>query len=330
MKNYIKIIRPLLILLLFIFIFSGCNFGKKDNKNSQDQSQENDLLLSMSFQIPDWTESKFRILDKADKIADYLKGEAELYFAYGLKKAIVKNFRNKRKLPMLLEIYELDRSESAYGLYSFDSIGKKESIGQEASYDHGLLRFWKDNFFVKVVAYEDYIDLEKDIFAFAKAVDSQIPSTGQKPQLVNMIPEKGIVPDSLTFFYKNVCLNNIYYLPESTALFLPEKVEAVTALYTLGSGEPLRLILLKYLEEIEASVAYGKFGELYYMGDFILGMRENVIKLEAGKYDAIALRLSYVIVVFEAPNMDIAKKVVEATTLRLSPIRPEDNDNEKK
>ncbi len=306
--------KLVVVWIMAIILLFGCSSKKKVAK--EEQVQEIDLLSLITIQTPDWKEDKSMLLDE-DNMDKYLDDEADLYLSYRLKRMAVKNYKNNRSLPMLVEIYEFDKSESAYGIYSFDPVGRKENIGQEASYDHGLLRFWKGNMLVRILAQEDFLDIEKNIFEFGRAVDSKITIVGEKPQLISLIPEKAVVPDSLNYFYKNICFNNIYYIPESTALFLSEQTEAVTALYALGNGEPIRLLLIKYPDDIEASVSYGKFGEMYYGNDFALTNKTNIIKTSEDKYDGISLNQNYIIIVFEAENSDICEKLIAATLAKL-------------
>lgn len=311
----VVLIKLLAVFLIAIILFSGCTSKKKSDEEVQ--TQEIDLLSLITIQMLDWKEEKGNLLDNIDSITKYLKDEAELYFSYRLKSMASKLYKNKKSLPMLVEIYEFDNSESAYGMYSFDSVGKKEDIGQKASYERGLLSFWKGNLLVKILAQEDFLDVEKDILKFGREIDLRITTVGEKPELVNLIPDKAIVPDSLNFFYKNICFNNIYYIPESTALFLPEQTEAVTALYALGSKEPLRLLLIKYSDEMEASVSYGKFGEMYYGDEFGSTNITNVIKTYEGKYESISLYQNYVIAIFESENQEISEKLMTATMAKL-------------
>ncbi len=54
----------------------------------------------------------------------YLGRGEELYFAYGFERLLIREYKNKKSFTIKVEAYLLDSSENAFGLYSFDQIGK--------------------------------------------------------------------------------------------------------------------------------------------------------------------------------------------------------------
>ena len=178
-----------------------------------------------------------------------------------------------------------------------------------------ILKFWKDKILVRVFAEEEYQKLEEDVFAFGRQIDSKILTEGSKPDLLSFVPEEKIVPDSLHFFHENICLNNIHYIPESTALGLSEQTNAVTAQYALGGKQPPRLLLIEYPSEPEARTAFSEFSTLYFpQGEPISAdRRTNIVSMGEEEYNSITLNRNFMILVFEAQHPDLCKKLVAAT-----------------
>gem|GEM_PF-419283 len=314
----ILLMKAAVISLLAIAVCSGCS-SKGKEAEAPPEEEEIDLLSLVSVQVPGWQEQETVLISKAEDMFKYMDGGAELYLAYGFRRLAVKRYKSEESLPMLVEVYEFDSSENAYGIYSFDTAGDKLDIGQDAVYGHGLLKFWKDKILVRVFAEKEYQKSEDDLLAFGRQIDSKIPTEGSRPDLLSLIPEKKLVPDSLHFFHKNICLNNIYYIPESTALGLSEHTDAVTAQYALGGRQPPRLLLIEYTDEPAARTAFEAFGKLYFRGGSVSASAGEPSTVEMGEkeYNSIALRRNFVILIFEAEHPDLCKGLMAETLAKI-------------
>ncbi len=304
-----------LILLLVIVVCSGCSSKDKEAP----QSEEPDLLSLVSVQMPGWQEKETMLLSETKDMAEYMDSEAEIYLAYGFRRLAVKKYKNENSLPMVLEVYEFDSSEKAYGAYSFDTVGEKPNIGQAAVYGHGLLRFWKDKMLVRVIAEEDYSELEEDILAFGREVDSKILTTGSRPELLSLIPTEKLVPDSLHFFHKEVCLNNIYYISEFSALCLSDQTKAVTARYALGGVQPALLLLIEYPGESEAAMAFEGFNASYLQGVDAgpADQQTKIAQFGEEDYNSMTLKGKFVILVFEARSPAVCIELIASTLAKI-------------
>jgi hypothetical protein len=312
--------KAVIISLLVVAIFSGCSKDKEAKKNeiAPLPGEAVGLLSLVSVDVSGWQGEDTELMSEAKDMVKYMNNEAELYSAYGLKRLAAKKYKNEKSHPMLVEIYEFDSSENAYGIYSFDTVGDKLDMGQDSVYGHGLLKFWKGNMLVRVLAKEEYKDLEEDILAFGRQVDSKITTTGSKPKLLSLMLEENLVPDSLHFFHKNICLNNICYIPESVELGLSQQTDAVTAEYALGGKQPVRLLLVKYPDELTAKTAFESFSKAYFNDEFISADRPiNMVKMGEEDYTAIALNRKLIILVFEAQSENICKKMVAAVLVKV-------------
>lgn len=318
-------VKAVVISLLVIITCLGCSSKEKDAESPS--VKEIDLLSLVSVQAPGWRQEKTMIIVKPEDMKDYMGSKAELYFAYSFRRLAVGKYKNEMSLPMLVEVYEFDSSENAYGIYSFDMVGNRLNIGQDALYGHGLLRFWKDKLLVRVIAEEEYKDLEDDVFAFGRQVDSKILTTGSKPRLLSLVPEENLVPRSLHFFHKNICLNNIHYIPESVELGLSEYTNAVTAYYAFGGKQPPLLLLIEYPGESEAKTASKRFGDLYLRAEPMsatdvasrsaMERLMNIVRMGPEEYSSMALTQNFLILVFEAHNSEICKILMAKTLTKI-------------
>ena len=314
-------VRVVAVSVAILAICSGCSPKGKDAEEGKLEGSQNgevDLLSLASVQIPGWHEEKTTLIGDEKGLAKYVSGRAELYCAYGFRRLAIGRYKNEKSLPMLVEIYEFDSSENAYGMYSFDTTGEKLELGQGAVYGYGLLKFWKGKLLVRVHAEEEHLELEEEILAFGRRIDSGIPTEGPRPDLLFLVTEEKLVPDSLHFFHLNICLNNIYYIPESIALTLSDQVDVVTAQYMMEAEQPSRLFLIEYPDEPTARTAFEKFGELYFRGESMSADRQmNIIRMAEKEYSSMTLSGNLAILIFEAPSPGVCRKLLAGTLARI-------------
>jgi hypothetical protein len=53
---------------------------------------------------------------------------------------------------LTLDIFDMGTAEDAFGIFSFERDGEDVAIGQGSDYAGGMLRFWKDRYFVFITA----------------------------------------------------------------------------------------------------------------------------------------------------------------------------------
>ncbi|MBD3184910.1 hypothetical protein GF312_21690 [Candidatus Poribacteria bacterium] len=306
-KNSVGFILFILVPVIF------CICCSPEEKEEQ-QIQGGDLSSFVIIQKDGWHKEQNKSMKKPDDIWDYAGKDGELYQSYGVIGAAIAKYKNEKSLKILVEIYEFTNSEDAYGLYSFDTVGESMDIGQESVFNHGLLKFWKDKFLVRIIAEEEFPQLKKDIISFAREVDSRILSTGSKPQLLAFLPNEKKVPNSLHYFHQNICLNNIFYIPESSELCLSDQTKAVTAEYAYGTKQPTQFILIEYPENSQAISAFASFGELYFQGEKISSDQNVIIaRMAEEQYDSMAIMRNFIIIILEARHPDICRKLMAET-----------------
>jgi hypothetical protein len=308
-------IKLILALLLIAFCSACSSKGRENEEEEKTESpaeQGENLLSFVSVQVPGWEEEDGEIITKEDDLKEYMGNMAPLYLSYDLQKLAFKSYKNSNSYPLYAEIYEFASSEDAYGMYSFDTVGDKLNMGQEASYNHGFLKFWKGKMLVRIIAEKEHEILKADILKFGRQIDYNIMESGPKPHIISLIPTENLVPDSLHFFHENICLNNIYYIPESTTLYFSKKTDAVTAEYAVeGSLPSWRLILIHYPDSTTAKNAFNEFTALYFQGESVSSdQRINIILMGDGEYSSIALSKNFMILIFESPNSSVCRKMV--------------------
>ncbi|OGP55917.1 MAG: hypothetical protein A2Y65_04580 [Deltaproteobacteria bacterium RBG_13_52_11] len=186
------------------------------------------------------------------KLFDYMDGGAELYYEYGFEQACVQRYKAPQG-GITAEIYQMDTSGQAYGIYTFDSQGEHPSIGQDATYAQGLLAFWKGRYFVR--AFSDKEGLKDALLALGRTIAEKIPREGERPDILGLLPPQWVAKDSLIYFRGQTALNNSYFLSNQNVLSLGKDVEGIIFHYT-PDVKPLRVIMVRYPGQPQAAEAF--------------------------------------------------------------------------
>jgi hypothetical protein len=220
----------------------GCSGGSGELKG----------LLPSSADVPGITEGGRPRIYKGERLFDYMNGGAELYYEYGFEQACVQRYQTPPG-EVTVEIYEMDLPVNAYGIYTFDTKGEHPSIGQDATYERGLLGFWKGRYFVRVFSENE--ELKETILVLGGAIAQKIPDEGERPDIVASIPSFWVEGNSLLYFRGMLALNNSYFLSHQNVLSLGEGSEGITLQYT-PETQPLRVIMVRYPGRPHAEEAF--------------------------------------------------------------------------
>ena len=237
--------RIIFLVLLFTLLMWGCSGGGGELKG----------LLPSSADVPGITEGGRPHCYKGTKLFDYMNGGAELYYEYGFEQACVQRYQTPPG-EVTAEIYQMDLPANAFGIYTFDTEGEHPSIGQDATYERGLLGFWKGRYFVRV--FSDNEELKETILVLGRAIAQKITEEGERPDIVTSIPSKWVEGDSLLYFRGMIALNNSYFISHQNVLSLGEGIEGITFQYK-PETQPLRVIFVRYPGRPQAEEAFQSF-----------------------------------------------------------------------
>jgi hypothetical protein len=258
-----------------------------------------------------WVKSgKFEIYDQ-ENLFDYMDGGAELYLAYDFQKLAVQRYSSNTQdsageKSITVEIYQMSSSPDAYGLFSFDREGEKVQLGQKGVYAEGLLGFWKDRFFVRILGFPS--NLKEMILKFGAEIDQKIKTTGKPPELLSKIPKDSLISNSDHFFHKQIVLNNLYFLSDKNILNLSDKTDCLLADYRFD-GEIAKLLLIKYPNPGNAENAYESFNKSYLRNE--AAEKNKIIEIEKGKSVGLDLQNNYLLLVFEGKDKNITLQLLD-------------------
>jgi len=243
-----------------------------------------------------WTRPATARRITAETIFDYMDGGGELYLAYRFDHLDVLEYKaaDPAAGTILVELYQMQSPDDAFGLLSTDWTGEPIETGEEQSqtasgaiaaapphhalYGAGLLRLWTGSLYARVMASREAA-IARD--AVRKIGRARVGAGGPRafpPTLLVAIPRDAAVTppgqeikgpplraDRTCFFRSYLVLNSQYFLASQDILALGASVAAATTEYApAGAGSrPLRLIVVRYPSREAAAAAAATFRRAY-------------------------------------------------------------------
>jgi hypothetical protein len=292
--------RSLLLMVLMIGGFSLMMI----QKSYADPIQA--LHAALPKQIQGWSaEPNDRFFDD-ETIFDYIDGAGEVYRAYSMRMCLSRRYTNSNGPPIVLDIFDMQSSEDAFGVFTHDREGEPVHVGQGGLYRAGWLSFWKDRFFVSISMEEESAAAERAVRALAEEVASLISHEGPKPQILLLLPQNGLQLRTIRFLHHHILLNYHFYLADENILNLGPDTKAALAEYKRRE-EKARLLLVQYSQRGKAEKAHKSFLKTYLPEANATGP----VLLENAKWSAAALRGKLLVIILDADSQQMAQSLIK-------------------
>jgi hypothetical protein len=271
--------------------------------------------MEISRFVPDeihsWKkQAKDEIYD-TQTIFDYMNGAGEIYRSYNFCKLFVRYFTKPHQPTITVELFDMGSSEDAFGVFTHGcELVVKEDIGQNSEYRDGLLCFWQDKFFVCVYTEQETSSSKKAVLDLGRAIATSIKTIGEKPKLLEYLPEKDLIERSIRYFHNHASLNHHYFVSDENILNLNNHTDAILANYKDDS----RILCILYPDKMQAKSAFEKFVSAYLPE---LKQKDIPVQLEDSNWALADVYQKFVIVIFDAPNKEYAKFLLEGVKNKL-------------
>ena len=142
----------------------------------------------------------------------YIDGGAEIYFEYGFRRVIVQDYRNAAGSRLSLEIFEMESTDSAYGMFTFKRSPRGEAValGDECQLADYYLNLCKGRYLVTITSLDQEAAAKEGLTALARLAEKKLSERGQRPGLTSLLPEEDQQPQSIRFFKGPLALYNSY------------------------------------------------------------------------------------------------------------------------
>ena len=250
--------------------------------------------------VSDWGVGEDTVYTR-ETIYGYIDGGAELYISYGFSSLLSRTYTREGGPDIIVDVFDMAESRNAFGVFSHSRETIDDAFGQGSQYTKGLLLFWKDRYYVSILASPESEESKRAVFELAGRIDQAIPTVGPLPEILGLLPTESLVGESVRYFRHHVWLNSHYFVADENILHIDEKTEAVLAKYKTGDTRAL-LLVVEYPDEKEALLARSDFVE-HYLPEMD---RESVARIEDSTWAGCRKAGRVLAVVFNAPTKEVA------------------------
>lgn len=222
-------------------------------------SAQSNRLIDRLSEIPEgWNAEGEPKVYNPTQLYDYINGGAELYISYGMGMVISQLIKNAQGDEIRIEIFDMLEARNAFGVFTHTRTKDEKKYGQGSQYFTGAQIFWKDHFFVSIVANDENETIISTIESLAKEIEDKISSKGLPPEILNLLPQDNLVPDGYIYFHHYIWLNAYQFISNENILNLSHQNDAVLAKY--GEKENRHyLLLITYPSNKDALIALKSF-----------------------------------------------------------------------
>lgn len=270
-----------------------------------------DLSEFVPEEIDGWVKNEVKTYN-TETLYEYINGGAELYISYGFKDMLSCTYSCENEPDIFVDIFDMRNSFNAFGIFAHFRETIDSSYGQGSQYTSGNLLFWKDQYFVSILASPETEKSVEALNSMAKYIDSQIKETGAIPTIINLLPQVNLIQESIRYFRHYIWLNSFYYVADKNILNINETTEAVLAKYQHEKQHSI-LLFVNYENKNEANKAIDNFINQYSpeLKNYSLQQMED------GSWIGYKIQDKLVSIVFNAPEESIVKSLLDSINKKL-------------
>ena len=242
--------------------------------------------------------------DKSN-LYDYIDGGAELYISYNFQKLLAIKYKGGDDEEVVIDIFDMGNSYDAFGVFSHGREREDGLVGQGSEYGGGLLTFWKDRYYISIMAYPETEKKRELVLELGRKLAGAIPTEGALPPVLGFLPGEDLIRDSIRFFHHYIWLNSHFFIANENILLIDDETQAVLARYRTGD-RTLHLLLALYPDQEKARQAGESFLR-HYLPDAKNGMAG----LADGRWTGFQTDGHLLSIIFNAPEKEILTAYLE-------------------
>jgi len=129
-----------------------------------------------SNEVPGWNRSGDVRTFEADKLWEYIDGDAEKYIQAGVQKTVTADYRYRDVSDAVADVYIMSAPDGAQKIFESESAEGSQpvQIGDRGRLYKGSLIFRKGRYFVRLVAYQDAPDMGDALAALGRALGRKL------------------------------------------------------------------------------------------------------------------------------------------------------------
>jgi hypothetical protein len=266
-------------------------------------------LLPSEERVAPWTKKDSPRTYDRDHLFEYINGGADIFLEYGFVEVVTQEYV-KGDISFVVEIYQMEDPEAAFGIYSFsrDHRAPSLAVGADGTRTDYQIAFYQSNYYVVVHTFSKEQEIKKDMLAFAGSIAAKIPRKGGIPSLIKYLPQDNLIVRSEKLVKGILGFNNLHYLTDDEDIFgLTTGNKGVFANYELEGNAFLFFLLEcktpRKVQEVLLALEkfYEKKGEVTQLR-WEKGSGGFSFKDPKGKYQMVKVKGRFLAALFDAPG----------------------------
>jgi len=252
-------------------------------------------------------------LYNSETLYKYIDGSAEVYRSFNVRTVLARRYIKDNAPEIIADIFDMGSSKDAFGVYHHDiREGQSAGIGQDSEYFGSSLFFWKNRFFVSIIATDETEEAKQAIYDLGKVIAERIRDDGPEPDLLELLSNYKKDLKEVHYFHNHYCLNKYYFISEENLLDLDSQTEGIltrfkneTVTSDLSEASSFAILLIRYKSSDKAQVALKKFLANYLHN----ADEEGIAQTENSRWASANVIGNIFIGIFDAPSKDKIKSV---------------------
>lgn len=229
-------------------------------------------------------------------LSKYIDGGAELYLSYNFQGALALKYTDAAQNEIEVDVFDMGSGPDAFGVFAHSRETIDSSFGQGSEYDAGLLTFWKDRYYVSILAYPETPAKKDVVFKLGRAIEGAIKDEGALPAVIGLLPAENLIPESVKYFHHYIWLNSFTFVSNDNVLNIGPDTPAALGKYR-QAGAASFLLLVRYPDAARAQAAAALFRE-----KVLEGAANDLRQTKEGRWMGFECRGALVGVVLNAPD----------------------------
>ncbi|MBM3235044.1 hypothetical protein FJZ31_01970 [Candidatus Poribacteria bacterium] len=302
-------------LLAFIFCIAiiGVSYSST-SANVEQMQRDMEIFFPPEGISVGWKRASPTQFFTEENLYEHIDGAAESFFAYQFQLCGAATYEPEQGGEdfISVDIYDMNTPLNAYGMYRSELYpeAKFVDIGAEGYADSSSINFWKDKYYVKLLATREDESFLAANTAIAQAIADSIYGRYSMPYLAQLLPKEAIIEKSEKFVLDNVLGHE----------FLRN---GMVARYQIG-GQDKQFVLLDCQTEEDSRGTFSTFKRYEEKSDKnvadVAGLGDECFSAQDKYYQRIiVVRMNkFVIIALQVENEEATHALIKTFAPRIS------------
>ena len=145
-------------------------------------SSQPPALLPETNEVPGWSKTDQTRTFEAERLWEYIDGDAEKYLQAGVAKTLTADYRYQDKFEAVADLHIMKTPEGARKILDSEATAESQrlELGDAAQLTRGSVKFRKGPYFVRLVAYQEAPEADKALTELARAIENKLATAGAR------------------------------------------------------------------------------------------------------------------------------------------------------